>query len=640
MGLEAFALPLSLAVGALGASWLLDAALARAAADDEPLAVRTLVGIAVLTPLAGAFVAMNAYSRGVSLALLALAGAGWLARRHAPRMRGPSPSLWARAAWLGCLAFALARTVLGLRFTQFNPCDDWVAYLHFPRLLLESGGFEEPFGMRRLGVLGAGPFLQGFFWPAWGVAANPLADAVFGVVATVGGALALHRELAEPPAPRASAPAFVGVALLATLVVPHINTLPTLLPFGGALLLYALHARLALGDPQRATAARDAVCFGVLAAWLIGLRVSNAVVPALLWSFLLVRALRERARLRQVAIAAAATALALAPWCLSLLRSSGTPLFPLLRGNYRFATVFSEPLSNGALLGFVSECLATSRVPWLVGLAAVTWLARRELRGVALDLALAAIGLVAATAVATSAFDSFVVQRYCAPFVIPALLALGVAALASGSAAWRSHWRTAAVLAIAAAWLFIPVKTRVAKQHFSLSLSWLGAGYATAWLESLQRFAESPFARDEFLGSEPYLEAQRLLPRGARVVSAAEQAYLWRHDTQVVHGLDLLGQVSPAPGMPFFRGAESVADYFVSLGYTHLAFTPPHRGICIYSEKHWLDHLANGQWMWRQWAPYFLDFMATQRELARTRRVLYRAPTLVVLDLRARAARP
>jgi hypothetical protein len=54
----------------------------------------------------------------------------------------------------------------------------------------------------------------------------------------------------------------------------------------------------------------------------------------------------------------------------------------------------------------------------------------------------------------------------------------------------------------------------------------------------------------------------------------------------------------------------------------------------------WQRKREHGQWIWRQWAPYFLDFLATQRELARTRRLVYRGPTLVVVDLRERVSAP
>jgi hypothetical protein len=185
-----------------------------------------------------------------------------------------------------------------------------------------------------------------------------------------------------------------------------------------------------------------------------------------------------------------------------------------------------------------------------------------------------------------------------------------------------------------AAWLLVPVTTHRVFDETRFSLLAFAADDAQEWRIALQKLAKDPFELEEFLGEEPYLEAQRRLPPGARVVAATEQAYLWRHDRHTVHGLDCLGQASPDPGMPFFEGAEAMAGYFRSLGYTHLAFTPPRRGLCLYASSHWLAHRSAGQWMWRQWAPYFLDFMQTELELARTREVVYRAPTLVVLDLR------
>jgi hypothetical protein len=165
-----------------------------------------------------------------------------------------------------------------------------------------------------------------------------------------------------------------------------------------------------------------------------------------------------------------------------------------------------------------------------------------------------------------------------------------------------------------------------------------GALEAETWTKAVRSAVRDRFVIEDFGGRPPYLKAQSLLPPGARVVSTAEQAYLWRHDRHVIHGLDCLGQASPDPGMPFFAGPEAMADYFTSLGYTHLAFTPPRRSFCLYSYSHWEGHRTRGQWMWRQWAPYFLDFMATQRKLALTRRIVFGGPTLVVLDLRERAS--
>ena len=191
--------------------------------------------------------------------------------------------------------------------------------------------------------------------------------------------------------------------------------------------------------------------------------------------------------------------------------------------------------------------------------------------------------------------------------------------------------------AIAAGWLVVPVTTHRVFEPVPFSQGGIGLEQSAEWLAGLRRFADDPLLLEDFGGRPPYEEAERLLPPEARVVSTAEQAYLWRHDLHTIHSLDCLGQASPDPGMPFFQGAEAMAAYFSSLGYTHLAFTPPRRSFCLYSDRHWLSHQTKGQWMWRMWAPYFLDFMGTQRELARTRTVVFRGRTLVVVDLRRRA---
>jgi hypothetical protein len=138
----------------------------------------------------------------------------------------------------------------------------------------------------------------------------------------------------------------------------------------------------------------------------------------------------------------------------------------------------------------------------------------------------------------------------------------------------------------------------------------------------------------EYSGRSDYEEAQALLPADARLVSSAEKPFFFRFDRQVLHTLDCLGQVSPAPGMPFFQGPEAVAQYLRGLGYTHLAFTPARAGECLYSREHWEDKRANSTLLWQQWAPYFLDFMENAERLEATRPVLFKSWDLVVIDLR------
>ncbi len=636
--LDALAPPLALLVGALGGSRLL----ARACGSGEselPAGARLLIGLALFAAASGWLVAGGAYSRGASLALLATAALGFVAREpqaSAPFALGSPRLAVAHLPWLFAIgAFLLVRGFGALRFPHYNACDDLTQYLHFPRLMLESGAFEEPFSTRRLGVLGVGPLLQGFFWPHLDVSGNAVADAVLGLPALLGAAAMLCAAASRGVASRHVTLGFALAALCGTLSVPYINTLPVLLPYAAALALFGLHARLALRAPDAAST-RDALAFGAVAALAIGLRVSNAILPAALWAFALARALRlrDRERLRHAALAALATALALAPWCLSLWRSSGTPLFPLFAGHYRFDALFAEPMAPARLASFLLECALAARAPLLIAVAALACTLRSQ-RAVALEIAGAALLLLLATAWTTTAFDSWTVLRYAAPFVVPALLALGALAAFPREG---PRWRRPALAALAAAWLLVPVSTHRVFEEVRFSPLGLAADDARDWLRAAEKLVADRFAVERIHGAAQYRAGQAALPPRARVIAAVEQPWEWRFDTQAIHTLDFPGPTSPPPGMPFFRGAEAVADYLTALGYTHFAFTPPRRSLCLYAPSFAQANLRNGQWLWRRWAPYSLDFLRTEVALARSRQVVFRGPTLVVLDLRARVA--
>jgi hypothetical protein len=139
----------------------------------------------------------------------------------------------------------------------------------------------EPFNWRRLGVLGAGPWLQSYFWPIWTTSAPAVADALIGQLVVFGGAWAAVSWAPGAGRARPVLAASLGlIALLAALTIPVTNSSPTLLPLGAAVVLLVLTTRLAWGKPARAMWAL-AVMWGFVAAWLVGFRTSNVVFPHL-----------------------------------------------------------------------------------------------------------------------------------------------------------------------------------------------------------------------------------------------------------------------------------------------------------------------------------------------------------------------
>ena len=608
-----------------------------------PLAITGGAGLALLSALAGWPVAAGSFSRGTGLLLLA-PGIALLvsSARELPRPRRPGFVQLALAA-LAAL-FVVPRLLGAANSENVNICDDWGAYYHLPKLLLESGSLDEPFGFRRLGTLGVAPLLQSYFFPLWGTAGIRVPDAALGGL-LVWGAGRAAPALTMPRPPPVRVEAFGLAAVLLSLAIPIANAAPVLLPMGSALLLFWLTAALVRGHEHARAALALAVFWGASAALLTGLRTSNVVFPGLLGLAGLALALvrRDVGAVRRWLLAALAFVLALAPWSVASWRSSGTPLFPLIPGNYRFPSGLLAPLSAGETLEFVARAALGSGI-WLPLLLAAV-VARRSGWGGAAGVSAAALaGTVVATALAFTATDDFSVIRYVTPFVAAsvvflAALWLGALAEARGGARPRRHAALLFTTLAALIWPFLQVELKLMNpKRGGLAISYGPAlqirrsvGMALA---SAGRTFSSGVQGIEVLNASDFTRVQDLLAADARIVSAVTRPFLWRFDRQVVHMLDCPGQASPPPGMPFSRGPDALARYLVDLGYTHLAFTPPARDLCLYSLPRWRAAKQSGHFLWEAWAPYFIDFLTNEQLIAQRGGVIFEGRELTVVDLR------
>jgi hypothetical protein len=162
-----------------------------------------------------------------------------------------------------------------------------------------------------------------------------------------------------------------------------------------------------------------ALAWGLVAAWLTGLRTSNVVFPAGLWlvSALVAARHRDREQALRLGLAGVATAVGLLPWCLELWRSSGTPLYPLMAGNWRFeGGLYSVPLDGPGLIALVGNRLWVSRVWILVAIGLVAAL-RPGVRLPSIQVLAALLLLVASSAAATTGLDAITIHRLTSPFL-------------------------------------------------------------------------------------------------------------------------------------------------------------------------------------------------------------------------------
>jgi hypothetical protein len=620
--------------------------LVRAREAQLPLAVTAGAGLALFAALAGWFVAARVFSRGAGLVLLAL-GIALLALSardvRLPRRLCILPGALALAS-LAALVVVL-RALGALNALRVNPCDDWIAYYHPPKLLLETGALDEPFGFRRLVTLGVGPLLQSYFVPIFPISSVRFADAALGGLLAWGAARALATLTAAHPAP-ARVEAFGLLGVVACLAIPVANASPISLPLGSTILLLWLAVPLVRGRESAREEVALALFWGACAALLTGLRTSNVAFPGLLGlaGVALAVATRDGRALRRWLVAALAFVVALAPWSLASWRSSGTPFFPLIRGNYRFPAGLLAPLSAAETVDFVASVLWGSRL--FLPLLLVLLVGRaRGFGGAACACMVALVGTVVATAQALTASDSSSVVRYVTPLfaasvLFLAALWLGTLAAKDGGSRTRRSASLALVALAAFAWLLLPIRLETRKSTEKGTVVVHPIPARKIWkrgkqaFEATQRMLASGVRTVELDGASHFAAVQELLDSDARIVSAVSKPFLWRFDLHVVHLLDCPGQASPPPGMPFFQGADALGAYLVDLGYTHLAFTPPPLDRCIYSTWHWQAAQRSGDFLWEQWARYILDFLRNEQQLARRGGVVYQSPEVVVVDLR------
>jgi hypothetical protein len=616
---------------------------ARLSADG----VAGLTGLALLTGLAGWLVLAGAYSQTAGWVLLTLGGIALVADLVRARAGTADPQWLPTGVPVGAvtigllsLGLALGRALgeLSLPFVERN--DDLPTYWYFPRLLLESGGFIQPFSWGRIATLGATPFVQSFFWKDFGIAAAGMTDAILGQLLIWAGVRAIPNALSTRPQPAWLGEALALAALLLSLALPRWNSMPTLLPMGGTIVIILLTQRMSACDTP-GTGIRTALAWGLVAAWLIGLRISIAPFPALLWLVSAVMAVRNQDRQLglRLTIAALATLMGLLPWSLTLWQSSGTPLFPIFAGNYHFERSLAAPLDFNGLIAFVGDCLWTNHV-WIIaaigGLAAL----RPGGRLLALQVTTALVALVLVTAIFGRSLDSFTIYRYSTPLILAGLVFLAGSILVAGmdgSSTQRvPRWPLQSLLLGlgVALWLVMPLQLRANSFPLlasnglmvKLSLARVVPAVKDAWNSGLKV--------QEWPGRSAYVEAQALLPPDARLVSATETPFFFRFDHQVIHTMDIPGLVAPPPGIPSFEGPEALVAYLRGLGYTHLAFTPPGTGTGLYSRAQWLDIDEHGSLLVRNWARFVLMYMQNEERLAQTFTVLYQNPALTVIDLR------
>lgn len=602
-----------------------------------PLALLASVGAGALVALGSVVTATRVMRPWLGIALVLVGCACAL-----PRLASTLENAWAKNArrlrygrrlpFLALLTL-VPLVLIGLAYTHgavtiaLNAYDDELAYMTFPKQMLETGSFADPFSLRRVAAYGGQPFLHALLLSNGELVHIGILDR--GIFFSF--ALLHLRELTfENRRP----PFIFTLAAMVVFIFLQNTSINMASHYSGIASFIALYRLLKLGEAEFVAAdswhkaARLAVPYALLATFLCTLR--QNFVPTVALVFLAhilgtkVRAHGGRAFVLAVCTAVLGLAF-LAGWIVQMRQSSGTALFPLQPGYLRPAfTMRSPTMTPGDEARFIWASLVWHEPfpGWPLALLAMplSRVLRRE-HTIITFAAASMIGYVfLAHSFTLSSAENF--ARYSFPFVM-ATLFLAAFALASSGPAGR---------------VIASRRATTTASPYVLGAIVGGAlllGQAREFLRlTYQNTVHLAFAghwRPEVVGR--YAHAQSVVPENASILVMVDEPYNFNYARNRIYNLDVPGALSPPPGLPFFGPVAEWKQYFATQGIRYITFIRPTQSRGNYVRPYWFRRFFHEDEIWRRHAPYYIYAFDALEELAKPSRILFEELGLVVIDL-------
>jgi hypothetical protein len=600
-------------------------------------------GWATVTALGSLLCTASLATRGVLIALVGLGVVAFgvaLVRGYRAWSRR-NVLRWVRASAAGVqfavgaaavFALGLVAYLASILNGAFNPNDDRLCYFAFAREILDRGTLSQPFSLRRASAYGAKSLLDAL-QIAIPVPETHLHLIDDGIALLAVLALLVGHVRSSPRTSRA----IVLLLLLLTITLPDLR-LDTGATMTGVVFFLGLFRTLSWRPVRESRGLRAALPVALLAAGACALRQSYLVPVAVLlvleYGAPIVRAIRlhpfgvERAPLVRAGTAAATLLVFLTPWWAMSLRWCGTFLFPFVTGHSDASYSFVEPSPLAHKLLYVwanvCYCLPIRAVPLFLVAALTT--THRPKHGTAAHFAIAALAGFAVLLEVHPDSDPPNLGRYYFGFTFAALLA---AALALADAAGRraspgrarAERAAGAALVVAAGLQQLYGDRDAMKPEFARELAALETQYT------------SPTPWEPPVPDPIYAQLQDAIPASEPIAVMVDEAGHFDFRRNRIESLDMVGAISPPPGIPLSGNAEGVADYLVAQGYRYAIVVDPDAAADLYRRDTWKKEAAAGRRVWKQAARYYLEAFDVFDELRQTRVHLADAGSMTALDL-------
>ncbi len=556
--------------------------------------------------------------------------------RHRPRWTG----LWAIVLAIEVVALGLVLLTeagVGIAF-HLSFCDDVLAYLPQARRLLATHTLLEPWSTRRLQNYGGQTFLQATYIRFLGKDALGLAETIL----PVGLLWLLVSTALRRPLTRLLS--LVPLLFLPFFAVARLNTAGTLSPVpllvGLAVLVLVL--RRAAEQANRRGTIVAAAAVGVTAVAVVAVRTNAAPAAGLIavaGACTITGTTRER--LRAGAISVGAGLIAFAPWSAAMWESSGTPLYPLLRGNE------NPRVPSVGLTGSIDVADSLHSVRHFFG---------GGIYPVALIVLLVIIVLAYKVFPRTAPIAALMVGAGLANLVLLVLSMSGAAirdfdhySFPVASGALFFVLRGAFVRLDEEASLTRPVALAPAALAVTalVAFFWVGTRHpyeivTVRSLDDARTFVEN--AADvsnpdrQVTSGASVTDARAALatiPPGAKTLLAVSEPDAFLTTGADLQSMDEPGYAAPGGEFPFFSGPEAKVRALRRHGYDSLVVSPGINNLC-YQHDRIADFLRSHDVGYRLLAPYPLDFFDDMDRLAqRYPQATQMVNGFYVIDLRA-----
>jgi len=529
------------------------------------------------------------------------------------------------------LLFLIGLTYAGaVASRRYNENDDFAAYFAFSKMLLDTGTLIDPFNFRMMGALGGQPALVTLIVAYFPWKYANMMDMGIAVLIIVG----LTMELVRSSDAKSLIARFLLVAIALTFSMPRMNTASQLT---GVVLFMALLRTFDLVANGRPKGWRAALLLGGTMTAVSTLRTHNFFAAGMLgaafvawrfWQEKRARGMVVRDTLKLLAV----TVAFLAPWWVVAYRSCGVFLYPLIKGTQRpeFET-FNLHLSFFETIQFVGGFFLANNYFFMFLPACL--LSPGPVRSRFLLLG-GALFLISVAFVSQFTYGSYYdLYRYLIPIGLAfglhtaGILAREAVASTRDENESLNRLRRKFLVTMAALFLFFQSFDFAARTLYNVALIWYafdGRNQLTSlWI---------PVSTEE--AERDYQEALTQIPSGSKVLVAVDYPYLFDYSNHCIYSVDVAGAASPAPGLPYFKGAEPVRNYLLAQGIDYIAFAPFEKAFFLHSRAHQAWDLSHNVQMWRFYATYELDFINNIDELTKSSQILYDSPTIRVIDLK------